>query len=456
MRQCRSARMCGSATVRGVIATVIALAIMVPPAAATPLPPDKDPFYTYSGNLSHVAPGTILKERGITVDSLAAAPTPLAAFQLLFRTTDQIGRPALAVTTVTRPLTSAAPPKIFSYQTYYDALGSQCDPSYELRGGGDAFPTSPADCEQDGQEEGTVAETFLSEGATIVDTDYEGTNEAYAAGGTEGYATLDGIRAAETYLRYSPSSTRVAMLGYSGGATASEWAAELAAQYAPKLDIVATAAGGVLADPGQTLRYINGGATGWVGVLPVFEFALQRGFHVDLAPYLSAFGAKVIADDGTKYINDLDSDFHYMQQLLKPRYANFQQVPVFARALAALRMGRGSPNAPIFLGNGEGMNANGFDGDGVMVTSAVTALAKKYCKEGVPVEYQQYPGLSHVEAAGPFLAYVIPYLAARLDVGPEEVVQLVEASDGWLVAEGAVWSAAIVIVKPAGEGGVAF
>ena len=43
-----------------------------------------------------------------------------------------------------------------------------------------------------------------------------------------------------------------------------------------------------------------------------------------------------------------------------------------------------------------------------------------------------------------------------LGVGPEEVVQLVEAGYGWLVAEGAVWSAAIVEVEPAGEGGVAF
>jgi hypothetical protein len=47
-------------------------------------------------------------------------------------------------------------------------------------------------------------------------------------------------------------------------------------------------------------------------------------------------------------------------------------------------------------------------------------------------------------------------LAAALDVGPEKVVQLVEAGDGWLVTEGAVWSAAIVEVEPAGEGGVAF
>jgi hypothetical protein len=42
-----------------------------------------------------------------------------------------------------------------------------------------------------------------------------------------------------------------------------------------------------------------------------------------------------------------------------------------------------------------------------------------------------------------------------LAVGPEQVVQLVEAGDGWLVAEGAVWSAAIVKLQPAGERGIA-
>jgi enoyl-CoA hydratase/carnithine racemase len=43
-----------------------------------------------------------------------------------------------------------------------------------------------------------------------------------------------------------------------------------------------------------------------------------------------------------------------------------------------------------------------------------------------------------------------------LAVRPGEVVQLVEASDGRLVADGAVWSSAIVEVDPAREGGGAF
>ena len=44
----------------------------------------------------------------------------------------------------------------------------------------------------------------------------------------------------------------------------------------------------------------------------------------------------------------------------------------------------------------------------------------------------------------------------RPSVGPEEVVQLVEALDGGLAAEAAVWSSSIVEVEPAGEGVRAF
>jgi hypothetical protein len=47
-------------------------------------------------------------------------------------------------------------------------------------------------------------------------------------------------------------------------------------------------------------------------------------------------------------------------------------------------------------------------------------------------------------------------LARRLDVEPRQVVQLVEASHGRAVAEGAVGSSVIVGPEPAVEGGGAF
>ncbi len=50
------------------------------------------------------------------------------------------------------------------------------------------------------------------------------------------------------------------MLGYSGGAIATEWAAELAPAYAPDLDrrLIGAAMGGVLVHPARNLLYVEG------------------------------------------------------------------------------------------------------------------------------------------------------------------------------------------------------
>jgi hypothetical protein len=55
------------------------------------------------------------------------------------------------------------------------------------------------------------------------------------------------LPATESYLGVS-SSTKVGMMGYSGGAIATEWASELAPSYAPTLRIIGAAAGGVPVD----------------------------------------------------------------------------------------------------------------------------------------------------------------------------------------------------------------
>ena len=48
-----------------------------------------------------------------------------------------------------------------------------------------------------------------------------------------------------------------------------------------------------------------------------------------------------------------------------------------------------------------------------MVAADVKALALRYCREGVPVEFQQYPGAPHVEAAAFFEPQTGPFLQAR-------------------------------------------
>lgn len=404
----------GRMAIRAALIAIISVALATPmwAAASAPAavpPPSQDPFYSYSGNLHAIRPGTVLKERSIEIVLANDTQTPIRGEQLLFRTSNELGGPALGVTTVIPPLTGPVRPKIVSWQPFYDSLGATCDPSYVLRGGG-----GPNGCD-DAQDEETGASTFLAQGDTVVMTDYEETSNAFAAGRLEGYATLDGIRAAESYLHDTPASTPVALIGYSGGAIASQWAAELAPAYAPHLDVVGTAAGGVLVDPYHNESYINGNATGWADVLPVYLVLLQRAFHVPVAPYLSAFGVKIYHADENASIGNFAS-VSTMQSLLKPQYAELSKVRPLMRALNQLIMGSdGTPRSPMFLANGEGIKNNGWNGDGIMITGDVEALAHEYCKRGVPIEFQQYSGLDHVQAFVPFITYAVPYLTDRLN-----------------------------------------
>ena len=79
--------------------------------ASGPILPTKDPFYAYSKSLKHVAPGTILRERTVTLAENGAA-TPITATQLLYRTTGELGQPTVTVATVIRPTVHLGPTKI--------------------------------------------------------------------------------------------------------------------------------------------------------------------------------------------------------------------------------------------------------------------------------------------------------------------------------------------------------
>ena len=78
------------------------------------------------------------------------------------------------------------------------------------------------------------------------------------------------------------------MLGYSGGAIASEWAAELAPTYAPDVNgrLIGAAIGGVLVHPAHNLHYV-GGTYFWAGVMPMALIGIARAFEIDFTPYLS-------------------------------------------------------------------------------------------------------------------------------------------------------------------------
>jgi Secretory lipase len=386
----------------GLTATVLAMGVVAPPALADPALPSADPFYSYpAAALSTAAPGAILRQRTIPNADLGTS-TPISATQVLFRTTGEQGQPTATVATIIQPATPAAVTRIVSYQTAYDALGPVCDPSYTLQGGNSGYDS----------DEQTVIGGYVAAGYTVIDTDYEGTNLDWGAGQESGDNTLDGVRAAENLLRVAPATTPVGLIGYSGGAIATEFASELAPTYAPGLNIVGVAEGGIPVDFAHNLNYVNG-SQDWSGVIPAVLVGVGRGFGIDIRPYLSPDGVQITNTVSSQCINNFLGNYPGLtvQKLLKPQYQDFLGIPVFARTINRLIMSRtGTPKGPLFIGVG---NQDGT-GDGVMIANDDEALAHTYCQRGVAVQFNVYSGQDHDNAAVPFEAGALGFLTARL------------------------------------------
>jgi len=327
-----------------------AAASVSPALGAAPLPPGQDPFYQYSGSepLKDIAPGTVLASRAIDL-AAGTTSTPVNAEQLLYRTTGERGQPTVTVTTVIAPLGTSSPPRLVGYLSFYDALGAQCDPSYTLQGGNPGSANT-----QQTDEEELIIGSYVAAGFILTIPDFEGENLEWTAGQESGYGTLDALRATESYLGMA-SNSPVGLTGYSGGSIAADWASELASSYAPKLDLVGVAEGGIPVDYAHNMTYINGTAD-WSGVLPATLVALARAFKVDMNPYLSAYGKELTAQVQSACIGSFEGAYPGLrvQQLLKPQYSNPFSISVLVKIINNLIMGStpGNPTGPLFMAVG--------------------------------------------------------------------------------------------------------
>ncbi|MEC3953519.1 lipase family protein [Nocardia sp. CDC153] len=219
--------------------------------------PEQDPFYRRPRGLGRVAPGTILRSRPVRVALFGRIPQRVTATQLLFRSTDLRGRPEAAVTTVLLP--HGADPgdlerPIVSFQCAIDAVASKCLPSYAFRRGARALGSVP-------QFELLLIEHALTRGWAVSVPDHTGTAGRFGAPREPGHRTLDGLRATLSFLN-RPVDSPVALWDYSGGGLAATWAAELAAGYAPELNILAAVLGSPVGSLESTFFRLNGSTFG--------------------------------------------------------------------------------------------------------------------------------------------------------------------------------------------------
>jgi hypothetical protein len=387
-----------------VSAAVAALAAPCVASAATTTP---DPFFQYTGStpLSDIAPGTVLKSRTITV-YIAGFTTSAKATQIVYRSTDALQRPTANVTTILTPDCSAGASacvnknKVLSYQSFYDSLNPEDAPSRAFAGG-KRFPDLFAGVET------ILFNSYAKKGYTIIVSDTEGQKADFAAGPEYGYNTLDAIRAAfnSPAIGLSPDA-KVAMMGYSGGAIATEWAAELAPTYAPDLsdNLIGATFGGVLVSPEHNLTYVEG-APIWGGVMPMAIVGVARSYDIDIKKYLTQRGLDVynrIEKASIAYVLGQYTNVTW-KDLVKPEYQDRTKIPEYVMAVNKVIMGTGgTPSIPLQIGQGTGGTLEGTKvsplwgkGDGVMLAGDVRSLARQYCAQGVKIEHKEY-GTSHV------------------------------------------------------------
>jgi len=318
-------------------AAVTALALSST-AGATTAP---DPFFQYSGGtpLADIAPGTVLKSRTISV-YIAGIKTTLKATQLVYRSTDAQLRPTANVTTIFAPDCSktscANKNKVISYQSFYDSLNPEDGPSRAYAGGKRLPDLLPA-------VETVLFGTYVKKGHTVVISDTEGQKANFAAGPEYGYNTLDSIRATFNAPQVGLSrDAKVVMLGYSGGAIATEWAAELAPSYAPDLkpNLIGAAFGGTLVSPEHNLTYIEGTPI-WGGVLPMAVIGVSRSYDIDIQKYLTPRGLEVYDKMQKASIAYVLGTYRNVtwKDLVKPEFQDRTKIPA-ARLRSRCRSGR--------------------------------------------------------------------------------------------------------------------
>lgn len=227
----------------------------------------------------------------------------------------------------------------------------------------------------------------LNLGWWVFTTDYEGLDAQFAVGLQSGQAVLDSVRA---ILREGPEvglseSPLYALWGYSGGALASSWAAELQPAYAPELSFAGVALGGLTPNVSSVLETINKGPNTGLAFSGIYGEAkaypnLTDWMKENLLPSKSdeyyAIAGRCLSEASSDGKNkDLYSYF-------KDGEASFKQAVPQSIFQWSGQMGvHGTPSAPLFVYKATS--------DEISVVADTDDLVKSYCSRGVNIEYHR-------------------------------------------------------------------
>ncbi len=360
-------------TARRVLATLVALvlATVSAPAVAVAAPaPLDDTFYVPPSPLPAGRPGDVIRWRPSNAGPRHAS---VDAWQVMYLSTNALGQPDAVTGTVLVPKTAdraTAPIVAFAPGTHGPAFA--CTPSKMIDIG--AFYEQPG------------LDDLLDAGYAVAVPDYEGyqptPKTTYVVGRSEGPAVIDAVRAAQRLGAAGLSaSAKIVFRGYSQGGGAAAWAGELQPTYAPELNLVGVAAGGVPADLVQVTLQLDG-KFGF-GVFAYALLGLDQAYpELQLDSFLSDNGRAKLAEMRqsactfellTTYANQKIADYTTGPGYIKPAWV--------AR-LNENKLGGTPPRVPVFLYHATG--------DQLVQFAQADSLHKAYCAAGIQETWKTY------------------------------------------------------------------
>ncbi|WAC53855.1 lipase family protein [Gordonia sp. SL306] len=351
--------------------------------AIMPSPTGDDFFDVWPGDLAHHRPGDILRSR-----SVAKVAAPLLevrvgyARQIKFRTVDAQNRPLFATATLfvppapwqgpgARPVVVNNPPIV--------ALGTRCTTGYTFAHG-KSGDTNNTDLRPETTQES------LARGYAVIVPDHTGARMAYAEPYVAAHVVLDSVRAAASFDRKNFGAGPIAMLGYSGGAIATNATAKLVSTYAPELAnrFVGAAIGGVPADYRTLAGSMNANLASGVFHAAVLGIARER---PELLPMANNLARRLATNDMLK--NLCTGTMGYFgftfapTQILSTDPDPFRS-PVAERIFDITAMSGDKAAMPIYIYHGAQ--------EWWIPASQARALFAEQCRLGANASYREYPG----------------------------------------------------------------
>ncbi|RMB78415.1 alpha/beta fold hydrolase [Rhodococcus sp. SBT000017] len=388
------------------IAATVALSIVAfstPIAVAGPL---ADFYDAPVATLGTATPGEVVRSR--PVNSPKGFGLGFDIERILYRSTDTHDLPMVVsgyTMTPTAPWTGPGPRPVIAYAPGTSGMADRCAGSAVLGTVGSSPAILP----------------LLLAGYRVVATDYQGLGtpggHTYLNRIASGRALLDVARTADV-----EPTTPVVLFGYSEGGFASASAAELAATYAPELNIQGAYVGAPPADPTLNIDTLDntglGSAVlfavdGMINAYPDRAAGIRDLFDSDGIAALDAAQNWCTTDPAASEIvrtTELTRDGRPLTEQLSN--------PVLAEITAANTVGRIAPAMPVYL-------SHAVEDDTVPIEQSRTLLGR-WRDLGAEITYREYdlPAIP-VEGAnhqpGALAAYndVMPWIAGLIHAGVE-------------------------------------